>query len=266
MGSPVHRWPLQPLGEWGPRLVWPRGKRAELAEITFDKESKGHGNNCPLSLRVTWQDPAGADRGCRPLSAAQDKQAAGSSHAPRAGAGSCKSPAARGLEEGAASATFREPGAPLHVALRKHGPRESSERSSCICSVMSEGRSRDPERSGDFPRGTVLKRTWTQGPLVPKSCSVSLSCVCSANLCGPSALGQALCQGLGWGGQQPVGLQVPRSPQESTLSPDLGVRLHNGHVGPCAGPEERAAGDGKTRPAWGAEPQEPAFRSPILCG
>lgn len=56
--------PSAPLGV-GNR-GWPGLQgRGVVSEITFDKESKGHRNNSCLSLWVTWQELAGADRECR---------------------------------------------------------------------------------------------------------------------------------------------------------------------------------------------------------
>lgn len=66
--------PAAPAGVGGQGWPGPWGTGAVLPEVTFDKESKGHGNNSSLSLRETWQDGAGAARGWRPLPAAQDKQ------------------------------------------------------------------------------------------------------------------------------------------------------------------------------------------------
>lgn len=64
----------QPLCSGEPRWPGPWGRGETLAKITFDKESKGHGNNLSLSLRVTWQEVRELTEGVGPSRAAQDKQ------------------------------------------------------------------------------------------------------------------------------------------------------------------------------------------------
>lgn len=55
----------------------------EESQITFDKETKGHGNNSSLSRWAIWQERAGADEGGTPPKQPKTNRAAGSSHAPR---------------------------------------------------------------------------------------------------------------------------------------------------------------------------------------
>lgn len=54
----------------------------EESQITFDKETKGHGNNSSLSRWAIWQERAGADEGGTPPKQPKTNRAAGSSHAP----------------------------------------------------------------------------------------------------------------------------------------------------------------------------------------
>lgn len=64
----------QPLPSGGPHRPGPWERGEALAKITFDKESKGHGNNLSLSLWVTWQEVLELTEGVGPSRAAQDKQ------------------------------------------------------------------------------------------------------------------------------------------------------------------------------------------------
>lgn len=107
----THRGPLQPRWEWGTRLAWPSWKRGGTCRNHL---RQGKQRSREQSSPFTPGTLAGADRGCRPFHAAQDKQ--GGRKFPRSGAGAWAA-AAWGSEAGEASAAHR--GARRPAACRR---------------------------------------------------------------------------------------------------------------------------------------------------